>query len=43
MTAKNASKIVEFLKEVFSEFKFEKLVLDNGKEFNNRMVTVWAK
>ncbi|KAG0437574.1 Pol polyprotein [Dictyocoela muelleri] len=40
---KTASKVLRFLKEIFIEFKFEKINVDNGRGFGNKMLKAWSR
>lgn len=40
---KRANTILEFIKSVYKELKFKKLLSDNGKEFNNTKLEEWCK
>src|SRR5699024_5701988 len=40
---KQAKKILKFLRDVYAEFKFKKVISDNGKEFKNQYVSAWLK
>ena len=42
ITTKEMVKMPKFLSEVHKEFKFEKIIADNGKEFNISEVKEWA-
>lgn len=42
VTTKEARKILEFIKDVYKNFKFKRLLADNGKEFKNNLLLSWA-
>lgn len=39
---KEGYKIVNFLDEIYKNFRFEKMIADNGKEFANNKVDKWV-
>lgn len=41
--SKQAKYIIQFLNEIYKEIKFETLVADNGREFDNHLVKDWLK
>ena len=41
--SKHSKKILDFVKGVYEEFKFKKVMCDNGKEFNSEEFIKWAK
>ncbi|KAG0440167.1 Pro-Pol polyprotein [Dictyocoela muelleri] len=41
--SKKASEVLKFIKNVFSIFKFEKMIVDNGCEFQNKYLKEWAR
>jgi hypothetical protein len=42
VNTKEARKVVKFLNEIYEQFKFEGLITDNGREFQNKMVSQWC-
>ena len=36
VSTKEAKKILDFIKQVYDAFPFEKLITDNGREFENK-------
>ncbi|KAI5169303.1 hypothetical protein NEIRO02_2656, partial [Nematocida sp. AWRm79] len=40
---KEATKILNFIKEVYKQFKFEKLLSDRGREFENNLLRDWVQ
>ena len=40
---KQSTKILDFIKRIYDEFKFKKLMSDNGKEFNNDILKQWTE
>lgn len=43
VTTKEAGKIVNFLKETYGKLKFSKMIVDNGREFDNNLVKKWTE
>lgn len=43
VNSKEAGKIVNFLDQIYSVMKFETLLSDNGREFDNQEVNMWVK
>lgn len=43
VSSKEASKIVDFLDELYKNFKFQKIISDCGTEFSNHEMTSWLE
>lgn len=36
-------KVLDFIDEVYADFKFRKMLCDNGREFDNMQIKRWAR
>jgi transposase InsO family protein len=43
LRSKESGKVLKFVKSVYDEIPFRKLITDNGKEFSNKEMEKWTK